>query len=120
MSTCVFCKIINRDLPSKIIRENDDVIVIEDRSPKAPIHYLIIPKVHIVNINHMQDTEEHYKIVREMFKMVRKITFDLPGDKSFNFIANNGESAGQSVPHMHWHILSGKNAYSSAIRKFKL
>lgn len=116
MPECLFCKIINKEISSKIIDENEHVIVIEDIQPRAPIHYLIIPKIHVANINSMDETEEHYIAAREMFKMIKKLAKNLPEPKSFNLISNNGAEAGQSVFHMHWHFMSGKNIYTSGLK----
>jgi histidine triad (HIT) family protein len=116
MSECIFCKIINKEIPSKIIDENDHVIVIEDIKPKTPIHYLIIPKIHVANINELKDTPEHDTIVLEMFKMIRKIAHNLHEPPAFNLVSNNGKQAGQLVLHMHWHFMSGKNIYSSGLK----
>jgi len=116
MSDCIFCKIINKEVSSEIIDENEHVIVIEDIRPKAPIHYLIIPKIHIQDINHLDDSQEHYESIKEMFKMVRKVAKNLPEPKAFNLISNNGVQAGQAVFHMHWHLISGKNIYSSELK----
>ena len=116
MAECIFCKIIEKKIESKIIDENKHVIVIEDIHPKAPVHYLIIPKIHVKSINEMEDTEEHYSAVREMFKIIRKIAKNLPEPKAFTLVSNNGAASGQSVFHMHWHLLSGKNIYSSGFK----
>jgi histidine triad (HIT) family protein len=109
MSDCIFCKIINKEIPSEIIDENEHVIIFKDLNPKAPIHYLVVPKVHITNINEIDDTDEHYTAIREMFKMIRKLAKNLPEPKAFTLVSNNGKQAGQCVFHMHWHFLSGKN-----------
>ncbi|MFA5074538.1 MAG: HIT domain-containing protein [Candidatus Babeliales bacterium] len=112
-SKCIFCKIIKKEISSKIIKENDHVIVIEDIHPKAPRHYLILPKKHVININHLQ--EQDFDIVINMLKIVQEITKDIQKitnkEVDFNLISNNGASAGQSVFHMHWHFISGKNLY---------
>ncbi|MCK4517704.1 HIT domain-containing protein [Candidatus Babeliales bacterium] len=109
MSDCIFCKIIEKKIPASIVTENDDVIVIKDIAPKAPIHYLVIPKIHVESINHLQETPEHNKAVSEMFAMIKKLASNLEDPKAFNLVSNNGAEAGQCVFHMHWHFLSGKN-----------
>ena len=103
---CIFCKIIKKEIPSQIIKENADVIVIEDISPKAPIHYLIIPKKHIKNINHI--SEEDKNIAWQMVKMAKELASDIGDPHAFNLISNNEAQAGQCVFHMHWHFISGK------------
>jgi len=103
---CIFCKIISKYIPAKIIDENDDILVIQDLHPKAPVHYLIIPKKHIENIKKLEEADSDY--VAKMMLMARKISEKLPGSGSFRLIMNNGKDAGQSVFHLHSHFLSGK------------
>ena len=111
-SDCIFCKIIKKEIPAKIIKENEHVLVIEDIAPKAPVHYLILPKKHIVNINYL--TEQDDQVVWHLFKMAQELAKDLPesnaqGAPSFNLISNNGADASQSVFHLHMHFIAGKN-----------
>jgi len=111
--SCVFCKIIQKKIPSKIIKENEHVLVIEDISPKAPIHYLVIPKKHIINLNYLTDQDsqvawEVMKMFRDLAKDLQK-KFGLEEPLDFNIISNNGKKAMQSVFHMHWHFVSGKD-----------
>jgi len=105
-SDCLFCKIINKELQATIIDENDDVVVIKDIAPKAPVHYLIIPKKHIKDIQSVQKKDAD--LVAKILFMVQKISKKLPGSQAFRLIVNNGSDVGQSVFHMHWHFLSGK------------
>ena len=111
-NSCLFCKIINQQIPSKKIAENDSVLVIEDVAPKAPIHYLILPKKHVVNIAAM--TDDDTDTVNQTIKMAQQLSTSLNAPQAFNLIANNGEQAGQSVFHLHWHFLSGKNIYEES------
>jgi len=104
---CVFCKLINKQLPTKIIKETETVLAVEDIAPKAPIHYLIIPKEHIINIKYLEDKQA--PLVWEMIKMAKSLAADLGESSDFNLISNNGKQAGQCVFHMHWHFISGKN-----------
>ena len=108
--SCLFCKIIAGDIPSKKIQENDAVIVINDIAPKAPIHYLIIPKKHIVHIGEM--SADDIAPVTEVIKMANLLSKQLPSPQAFNLISNNGTQAGQTVLHLHWHFISGKNIYA--------
>lgn len=104
---CIFCKIIAKQLPSKVIAETEDIIVIDNIAPKTPIHYLIIPKKHIADINAL--TPEDTTLVGEMVLMAKKLSDDLPsGSQHFRLSVNNGSGAGQSVFHLHFHFLAGK------------
>jgi len=103
---CIFCKIINRKLPSTIIAENNDILVIQDIQPKAPIHYLIIPKNHIEDIQSLSEADAFYS--SHMLMMAGQISKKLSGSQAFRLIINNGSEAGQSVFHLHCHFLSGK------------
>lgn len=117
---CIFCKIIQKEIPSKIIKETEHVFVVQDLHPKAPYHYLILPKKHIININYLEDADLFY--VLEMTKVIKEISKDIQKEKgltepfAFNLISNNGAQAGQSVFHMHWHFLAGKDLYKGDLK----
>jgi histidine triad (HIT) family protein len=112
MASCVFCKVINKEIKSTVVKENDHILVIKDIAPKAPIHYLIIPKKHIENL--LQVTEADKDICWNMLDMVKTISKE-QSIETFNIIINNGIGAGQSVFHLHWHLLAGKNIYTSGL-----
>lgn len=103
---CIFCKIIAKELPSKIIAETKDIIVIDNIAPKTPIHYLIIPKKHISDITALQ--LEDVTLAGEMVLMAKQLAAQLPGSQAFRLSVNNGSDAGQSVFHLHLHFLAGK------------
>lgn len=104
---CIFCKIIANQIPSKRIQETDEIIVIADIAPQAPVHYLIIPKKHIKNIQSCADIDQ--ALLGKILLMVKKLSQELSGNQEFKLIANNGASMGQSVFHIHFHFLAGKN-----------
>ncbi|KKQ49213.1 MAG: Histidine triad (HIT) protein [candidate division TM6 bacterium GW2011_GWF2_38_10] len=106
-SSCVFCKIIQGHIPAQVVKENDHVVAIKDRSPKAPVHLLLIPKIHIINVATMEDVHAEYAWY--MLQMARDISKDLCQGRGFNLVMNNGADAGQSVFHLHMHFLSGKS-----------
>ena len=112
-ASCIFCKIIQRTIKSTIIKENDHVLVIQDISPKAPIHYLILPKRHVESILALTQDDEQY--CWHMLQMARDLGNELP-NKAFNLITNNGAAAGQSVFHLHMHFLAGKNLYEGGLK----
>lgn len=104
MDTCIFCRITSKDIPTQIIAENDHAVAFPDRSPRAPIHYLIVPKQHITNIKALNDG--HANITWAMLQLAQELA-EKTG-KDFNLVSNNGAEAGQVVFHMHWHFMAGK------------
>lgn len=103
---CIFCKIINKESPAKHIVETETVLVIEDIAPKAPIHYLIIPKKHVPTVADLNKKE--FSLVADVAAMAKQLAGNLSGSQSFRLVANNGADAGQCVFHLHFHFLSGK------------
>jgi len=106
-ASCLFCKIVGREINSEIIAENDHVIVIKDISPKAPVHYLIIPKKHFENLLTFDDADA--PVAHAVMAMARDLGKKLSTPQAFNLISNNGKEVGQSVFHSHWHFLSGSH-----------
>lgn len=106
LSSCIFCKIIAKQIPSSIIAENDQLIVIKDINPKAPTHLLIIPKKHLADLNEFQPEDQN--LAGAMLMMTKVLSEQLSGSKAFKLIVNNGADAGQIVFHSHIHFLAGK------------
>lgn len=104
MSDCAFCKIVSGEIPSPRVYEDDEVIAINDLSPIAPIHVLIIPKKHTENI-----VTAPVELVAHVKKILPEVTKKLGiAEKGFRLIVNTGAEGGQTVPHLHFHILGGK------------
>ncbi|MBI2774515.1 HIT domain-containing protein [Candidatus Dependentiae bacterium] len=103
--SCIFCKIISKEIPSEFIAETKDLVVLKDLYPKAPIHYLIIPKKHISNVLSLNDQE----LAGKMFGMVRTLSEKI-GNTSFKLAINSGRF--QHVPHLHMHFLAGDSIES--------
>ncbi|MDR3550920.1 MAG: histidine triad nucleotide-binding protein [Candidatus Babeliales bacterium] len=103
---CIFCKIINKQIPSNIVAENDELIVIKDIAPKAPVHLLIIPRIHIKDVASLDSS--HIDLAGKMVLMAQGLSKQLSGSKAFRLMINNGADAGQAVFHLHMHFLSGK------------
>lgn len=101
MTDCVFCKIIEGKIPSTKIYENDYVIAIEDINPKAKVHSLVIPKIHIETMHELEDE----KLMAEMLKGVKQVA-KLKGVKSYRLHVNTGSEEGQIVFHLHFHVIS--------------
>lgn len=106
MSLTLFEKIINKEIPAEIIYEDDVSIVIEDINPQAPTHLLIIPKKVIPKLS--DATAEDQNILGHLMLIAGKIADDLGLDETFRLVVNNGAKAGQSVFHLHLHLLSGR------------
>lgn len=102
---CLFCKIIDGEIPSTKVYEDEYVYSFKDIAPIAPIHYLIIPKVHI---NGAADiTAENSELVARIFEAAATIAADEGIENGFRIITNCGDDAGQTVKHLHFHLLAG-------------
>lgn len=103
---CVFCKIINREIPSTIVYEDDELIAFEDIAPIAPVHVLIVPKVHITALTDLN--EENPKFISKVYLVANKIAEEKGiKEKGFRVTVNCGEDGGQVVKHIHFHLLGG-------------
>lgn len=105
MDDCIFCKIIKGEIPSTKIFEDDDMLIIKDVNPQAPIHYLLLPKQHYANIVEMSDAQA--AILARCVKKLSAMVDDLGLQNGFRLISNKGKDACQSVEHLHIHILGG-------------
>lgn len=103
MQECIFCKIINGEIPSEIIFESEKTIAIKDINPQAPVHLLVLPKEHIETLNNLQDKE----IMADLLSSVQKITQQLKLAQ-YRTVINTGRKAGQDVFHLHLHVLGGR------------
>lgn len=103
---CLFCKIINGEIPSKKVYEDDLCYAFYDISPIAPVHFLVIPKEHISGAAAV--TAENSAVVAHIFEVIAKLAKELKLDDGFRVITNNGDDAGQSVKHLHFHVIAGK------------
>lgn len=102
MTDCIFCKIINGDFNTKFVYEDADAVVFNDINPKANIHLLVVPKLHVESLNELEDIQ----LLGRLMNIVRKVTKQ-EGIKSYRTVINTGKEAGQEVFHLHIHILSG-------------
>ncbi len=106
MDNCLFCKIAAGDIPSKKAYEDDLCLAFYDIAPQAPVHFLVIPKAHIGSVAEVDD--DNSAVVAHIFAVIAKLTKEM-GLASYRVVSNIGEQAGQSVPHLHFHVLSGRD-----------
>ncbi len=107
MSDCIFCKIIDGDIPAEKVFENEHVIAFKDLNPQAPLHVLVIPKKHISTINDLQP--EDAGVVGQMYLAAKQVAADAGlSQRGFRTVMNCNEEAGQTVFHIHLHVLGGK------------
>ena len=97
---CIFCKIINGDFNTEFVYENEYVAAFNDINPKAPVHILVVPKVHVESLNELEDKN----LMGELLSAVKEVTKKV-GLKSYKTLINTGKDAGQEVFHLHLHIL---------------
>lgn len=105
MEKDIFCKIIEGEVKSEFFFENDDLVVLKDIAPKAPVHYLVVPRKHIPTIN--DAAEEDSQLLAGMILAGQKTAKELGIDSGYKLIFNVGKEGGQEVPHIHLHILGG-------------
>ena len=109
---CLFCNIIAGTIPSTKIYEDDQMYVFKDIEPIAPVHYLMIPKQHISGVSEL--TEKNAAVVAHIFAVAAKLAKEAGLDKGYRIITNCGDDAGQTVHHLHFHLLGGKQMGWSA------
>jgi histidine triad (HIT) family protein len=107
VSDCIFCKIAKKEIPSNIVYEDDRVIAFKDVNPQAPVHILIIPKIHLTSL--MDINEENSDLVSHIAIVTKKIAAEYNIDqKGFRLVNNCGKEGGQTVFHLHFHLLGGR------------
>ena len=103
---CIFCKIANGKIPATKVYEDDTVIAFNDLEPQAPTHILVIPKQHITSAADV--TEENSPVIAHIFEVIAKIAKDLNLSNGFRVVNNCGEDGGQTVMHIHFHLMAGR------------
>ena len=106
MDNCIFCKIVKGDIPSAKVYEDEDMIIIKDLNPQAPVHLLLIPKEHYANIVEMSDAQA--QTLAKCLKKLSTLTDKLGLQNGFRLVSYKGEDGCQSVGHLHIHILGGR------------
>lgn len=107
MKDCLFCKIIEGEIPSDKIYEDEKVIAFKDISPQAPIHFLIIPKEHIKSVNEID--ESHKDLLGHIIYVASKLAKENNLDQGYRIVNNCGKQGGQTVDHIHFHVLGKRN-----------
>jgi histidine triad (HIT) family protein len=108
MSDCLFCRIIEGEIPAKKVYEDEQIVVIEDIAPVSPTHLLLIPRRHFVNLLDMDESD--IPLIGHIFQVAPRIARDRNIDENgFRIVNNNNAGAGQSVFHIHFHLLGGRN-----------
>lgn len=105
MSDCIFCKLANKEIPTEVVYENEDVFAFKDAAPMAKIHYLFVPKAHIESIQAVDDES----IMGKLFAAIRLVAErDGFAQSGYRIVSNVGDDGGQSVHHLHIHVLAGE------------
>jgi len=107
MTDCLFCSIVKKEIPSKLVFENDLVLAFRDINPQAPHHILIIPKKHIAGL--LETNSEDNLILAEMYQTAKSLIREFGIENSSRLVLNQGRQAGQSVMHLHMHLLGGRD-----------
>ena len=108
MSDCLFCKIIAGDIPSNKVYEDDLCYAFYDIAPEAPTHFLVVPKEHIQSVSDVNAENAH--IIGHIFAVIAKLAVELGFDQAgYRVVSNIGQAGGQTVPHLHFHVLAGRD-----------
>lgn len=107
MSACLFCKLVNKQIPAKTVYEDTEILIFEDVHPQAPIHWLAIPKAHVSSVGEMVAGDLSAELLGETILRATD-TAKRQGLNDFRLVINNGPLAGQTVFHLHVHLLAGR------------
>ncbi len=107
MGNTIFSKIINKEIKADIVFESDNVLAFRDINPQAPVHIIIIPKEEIPRINNF-DKAKHKEVLAEMIDVANRLAKEMKIDDGFRLVINSGEKGGQTVYHLHIHLLGGR------------
>lgn len=106
MTNCIFCKIVQGEIPAKKIYEDNKVIAIADINPVAPVHALVIPKIHIASLSAVSD--EQLPLIGHLHGVIRDLANELGLENGYRVVNNCGSQGGQTVDHLHFHLLGGR------------
>jgi histidine triad (HIT) family protein len=112
-ANCIFCKIVDGKIPSKKLYEDDEFLAFHDINPWAPIHFLLIPKRHIISMAHLTDADAG--LIGRMMMLIPKLALEAGCEPypegGFRVLTNTGKHGGQEVHHLHWHVMGGKRPW---------
>ncbi len=109
MSDCIFCKIAKKEIPSAVVYEDEQVVAFKDLEPQAPVHVLIIPKKHVESVAALK-VEDKELAAHILVDVIPQLARELGvAEKGFRVVANTGDEGGQTVKHLHFHLLGGRS-----------
>ena len=112
---CLFCKIVNKEIPSEVVYEDEEIIAFKDIHPAAPIHILVIPKKHISSVIDLKQEDE--LLIGRIYSVINKIAKEQGfSENGFRVIVNCGKDGGQEVGHLHFHLLAGKKLGAKIVK----
>lgn len=106
MENCIFCKIAGRQAPAKLVYEDDTVVAFEDLNPQSPVHLLVVPRKHLPSLGEAAPEDE--PMLGHLFGVAAKLARERNIEKGYRTVINNGSWAGQSVYHLHVHVMGGR------------
>lgn len=107
MADCIFCRIAAGEIPSNKLYEDDQLLAFYDLDPQAPTHFLVIPKAHIVSAAEI--TPQNSAVVAHIYEVIARLAAELGLEQGFRVVTNCGPQGGQTVPHLHFHVLAGRD-----------
>ena len=107
MADCIFCRIAAGEIPSNKLYEDDQLLAFYDLDPQAPTHFLVIPKAHIASVAEI--TPQNSAVVAHIYEVIARLAAELGLEQGFRVVTNCGPQGGQTVPHLHFHVLAGRD-----------
>lgn len=105
MENCLFCRMVRGEVPAEVFSETDKILVIRDIRPQAPLHLLVIPKEHVTSSVEVERPELWGELMGEAVRTARALGLE---ERGFRLVINTGDQAGQTIPHLHVHLLAGR------------
>lgn len=108
MSTCIFCRIVEGSIPAKVVYQDEETLAFDDITPQAPVHTLVIPKRHVAAVQDLGEADQ--ALLGKLLLTCRKVAMDKGlAESGYRLVANTGRDGGQSVFHLHFHVLGGRH-----------